>query len=133
MNVFLDANVIFTASYSPNGKSNFLIKNAAALNLRIITSDYAVEEASRNIQKKKNEATGEFHLLVDKLNILSSVIGPCPISLPLKDQPIFMTAFKNRATHLLTGDIKDFGPYMNDKDKSCGILIQTVSEFLNSI
>jgi hypothetical protein len=34
---------------------------------------------------------------------------------------------------LLTGDIKDFGPYMNDKDKSSGVLIQTVGEFLNSI
>ncbi len=33
--------------------------------------------------------------------------------------------------HLLTGDMKDFGHHMNNPNKSEGILIQTVAEFLD--
>ena len=36
------------------------------------------------------------------------------------------------ATHLLTGDLKEFGPFMNRPEETFGILIQTVANFLRS-
>ena len=36
------------------------------------------------------------------------------------------------ATHLLTVDLKDFGPFMNRPEETFGILVQTVAEFLQT-
>jgi hypothetical protein len=36
---------------------------------------------------------------------------PKNLSLPEKDAPIFLAAVAARATHLLTGDLRHFGPY----------------------
>jgi hypothetical protein len=35
--------------------------------------------------------------------------------------------------NLLTGDLKDFGPFMNELGQTKGIVIQTVAEFLRDI
>lgn len=50
-----------------------------------------------------------------------------------KDQPIFLAGRAAKATHLLTGDLKHFGPAMNKPHLSDGIVIQTVAEFLSSL
>ena len=44
----------------------------------------------------------------------------CPIDLPAKDRPIFLTALRYGATHLLTGDMRHFGPFMNDASEIGG-------------
>ena len=54
-----------------------------------------------------------------------------PAGLADKDRPIFQAALACRATHLLTGDMKDFGPFMNRPEETFGVHIQTVGEFLN--
>ena len=46
------------------------------------------------------------------------------------DQPIFQAALACQATHLLTGDIKDFGSFMNQPENTFAICIQTAAEFL---
>ncbi len=131
MKIFVDANVLFTAAYSPQGKAAFLIEK---LNSVIITSDYASEEARRNLVIKKPEALALLERLLAKIEIVASIqSGACPINLPQKDQPIFLAALKAKATHLLTGDMKDFGPHMNKPQKSAGVIIQTVSDFLASL
>jgi predicted nucleic acid-binding protein len=56
----------------------------------------------------------------------------CPVPLPEKDRPILEAAIQCQATHLLTGDIKDFGPFMNHANLTGGVVIQTVSEFLEN-
>lgn len=57
----------------------------------------------------------------------------CALALPEKDQPLFNAAQQSCATHLLTGDIRHFGPFMNDPGRTCGIVIQRVAEFLNGL
>jgi hypothetical protein len=47
-----------------------------------------------------------------------------------KDEPIWSAALAARATHLLTGDIKDFGPHMNRPASTAGVVIQTVGDYL---
>lgn len=56
----------------------------------------------------------------------------CPGGLPEKDAPIYRAAHACRADVLLTGDLKDFGFLMNDRQKADGLLIQTVADFLAS-
>ena len=131
MKIFIDANVLFTAAYSPQGKAALVIENLSKL---VVTSDYALEEARRNIQAKKPAALAVLDGFVAKIQVIT-LTRPveCSIKLPPKDIPIFQAAVQAKATHLLTGDIKDFGPHMNQPKKSSGIVIQTVAEFLNSI
>lgn len=131
MKLFVDANVLFTAAYSSNGKAAFLIENLCSV---IITSDYAVEEARRNLSVKKPTMLATLEQMLSEIEIVASVHSDvCPIVLPKKDQPIFLAALKAKATHLLTVDVKDFGPHMNQPEKSAGIIIQTVAEFLASL
>ena len=50
-----------------------------------------------------------------------------------KDRPIFQAAVARDANHLLTGDSKDFGLFINQLEESSGVLVQTVAEFLRSL
>jgi hypothetical protein len=56
-----------------------------------------------------------------------------PVPLPEKDRPILEAAIHCKATHLLTGDVKDFGPFMNNPNITSGVIIQTVSQFLTDL
>ena len=56
-----------------------------------------------------------------------------PPALAEKDRPIFQAALACGATHLLTGDLKDFGAFMNQAEKTFGVLVQTVADFLESL
>ena len=53
-----------------------------------------------------------------------------PPGLAQKDRPIFQAAGGCRATHLLTGDLKDFGPLMNRPEHTSGVHVLTVADFL---
>jgi len=131
MRIFVDANILFTAAYSPKGKAATLLESLPGL---VITSDYAAEEARRNIQAKRPTALDRLEKILGQIEIVPSVrSGACPIQLPPKDQPIFLSALVAKATHLFTGDLKDFGLHMNQPEKSAGIIIQTVAEFLKGL
>ena len=83
-----------------------------------LTSTLAVEEARRNLDIKFPDCLPRLESILSKVRVVSSVSGPtCPIDLPEKDRPIFLAAVKCRATHLLTGDVRHFGPFLNDPSK----------------
>jgi hypothetical protein len=129
--LFLDANVLFTAAHNSDGKAAFLFDELAAGHWELISSPFAIEEARRNIAAKYAQRLNRLDELAEKL-----IRGPQPasrrtlIDLPENDRPIFLAAQASRATHLLTGDLKHFGPHMNRPGQSSGIVIQTVAEYL---
>jgi predicted nucleic acid-binding protein len=132
--LFLDANILFTAARTPAGKAAFVIACGGEGYWQLITSAYAVEEARRNLERKTPTALPQLAELLGKLTIvIPSPAAPCPDGLPLKDRPIFQAAHTGSASHLLTGDLKDFGLLMNRPDLTFGIIIQTVAEFLTTI
>lgn len=132
--LFLDANVLFTAAHNPNGKAAFLFDELTAGHWELVSSSFAIEEARRNIAAKYAQCLERLDELIEKVTE-----GPQPapqktlIDLPEKDQPIFLSAQATQATHLLTGDLKHFGPHMNRPKKSSGIVIQTVADYLASL
>jgi predicted nucleic acid-binding protein len=131
MRLFLDANVLFTATHNPAGKAALVIELGAKGRWEVVSSSYAVEEARRNISAKFPAADKRLEELVGTVTVIASGLGrDCPLPLPAKDRPIMESAIRVQATHLLTGDMKDFGPFMNKPKKSAGIVIQTVAEFL---
>ncbi|MBM4352057.1 MAG: PIN domain-containing protein [Deltaproteobacteria bacterium] len=129
--LFLDANVLFTAAHNPSGKASFIIDLGARGYCEVMSCSYAIEEARRNISIKFPDYLVRFETLMTTVTEVPSRSGQnCPAPLPEKDRPILKAAIHYRATHLLTGDVKDFGPFMNHPDLTGGVLIQTVSEFL---
>ena len=129
--VFLDANVLFTAAHNPRGKAALVFESSAARRWLLLTSSYAIAEARHNLGLKFPETLNTLDALLRYVNIVNPIHGTaCPIALAEKDQPILLAAIAGKATHLLPGDIKDFGRYMNQPAKTCGILVQTVADFL---
>jgi len=129
--LFLDANVLFTAAHNPSGKAALIIDLGVQGSWEVVSCFYAIEEARRNISIKFPESLKRFETLVTRVTKVPSKSGrDCPVLLPEKDRPILEAAAHCKATHLLTGDIKDFGPFMNHANLPGGVLIQTASEFL---
>jgi predicted nucleic acid-binding protein len=129
--IFLDANILFTAAHNPTGKAALILELGAQGHWQILTSTLAVEEARRNLGIKFPDCLARLESILNEAKVVSSVSGTtCPIDLPEKDRPIVLTAVKCRATHLLTGDIRHFGPYLNAPSRTAGMAIMTVAEFL---
>ena len=107
MRVFLDANVLFSAS---NRGSNiarlidWLISEATA-----VTSDLAREEARRNLAMKRADWLPAFEKLVRRIEMVSSVRFDLPVKLDDGDRPILCAAIRGECTHFATGDRRDFG------------------------
>lgn len=134
MRLFLDANVLFTAAHNPNGKAAFVLELAQAGLFQLATSAYALEEARRNLERKYPACLAEFETQVAEIHIrMDADLGPCPEDLAEKDCPIYRAACACKADVLLTGDIRDFGFLMNAPDKTEGMCIQTVADFLKNL
>jgi predicted nucleic acid-binding protein len=132
--LFLDANVVFTAAHNPSGMAALVIELGDAGNWRVLTSSHALAEARHNLRLKYPECLPTLDDLVQRIKVIDPKPGAqCPLVLPAKDQPIFLAAVACRASHLLTGDPRDFGPFMNRPRDTGGIVIQTVSEYLANL
>ena len=132
MRVFLDANVLFTALHNPNGKAALVIEQGDRGYWDLYSSSLAVEEARRNLRRKAPGAIKGLATMLNGIRLVEHQSGHrFPAGLAAKDRPIFQAALACRATHLLTGDMKDFGSFMNRPEETFGVRIQTVAEFLN--
>jgi len=121
--IFLDANVLFSAAYRAKGGVRRLWELE---DVELITSDYALEEAMRNLET--NEQCDRLRQLVESTTVLptrasdlSAQIPEAP-ELPEKDVPILMAAARAGATHLITGDFRHFGIYFGRQIKDVLIL-----------
>lgn len=131
MRIFLDANVLFTAAHNPKGKAALIIELGQSGIWRLATSAYAAEEARRNISRKFPACSERLDAVLQNIVLVADDQEiPSPAGLTEKDRPVFRAARACRADVLLTGDLRDFGFLMNVPDKTDGLLIQTVAEFL---
>jgi len=111
--LFLDANVVFAAAISPEGRAQALFTLAEAGYGTLLTSSFAAEEARRNVERKYPSALGR---LEDLLNRCRTVPEGTPTRLawardflPAKDAPILAAAVEAGAELLVTGDRAHFG------------------------
>jgi predicted nucleic acid-binding protein len=128
LRVFLDANVLLSAAYREAAGLLALWQLAGAT---LMTSGYAAEEARRNLDSEEQRA--RLAGLLARLDVVPESAGtPLPdgVRLPEKDQPILRAAIACSATHLLTGDWRDFGRWIGHRIGQ--VRIQTPGEFLRS-
>lgn len=116
--VFLDANVLFSAAHR---RDSGLRRLWDLPETRLLTSAYAAEEARRNLDLLEQRM--RLDALLDGMLLVPEWTVPLPegIGLPEKDQPILKAALGANATHLVIGDVKDFGRYFGRR--LLGILI----------
>jgi uncharacterized protein len=124
---FLDANVIFSAAYRPNSG---LLQLWKLPGVTLCSSRYALEEARINLEEEGQRK--RLSLLAEAIQLFEAFERNLPrgVSLPEKDAPILLAAIEARATHLLTGDIRHFGPCLGKK--AAGIAILLPGEYLRS-
>ena len=134
MRLFLDANVLFTAAHNPRGKAALVIELGRQGHWDLHSSAYALEEARRNLARKFPECLDGLDALSGCIRLVEPSPGrACPPGLAPKDRPILQAAVTCRATHLLTGDLKDFGPFMNQPEETSGVHVRTVGDFLRHL
>ncbi len=126
--VFLDANVLFCATYRLDAGLRRLWRLPRA---RLITSAYAAEEARRNLSDPgQRRELGELLGSVEVVPTAAPTDHPLFLTMELadKDRPVLLAAIGAGATHLLTGDFRHFGPYYGKRIE--GVLVLPPGEYL---
>ena len=125
---FLDANVLFSAAYRENAG---LLALWRLPETDLLASGYAIEEARRNLESSQARARlDELLTGVQTVVECADLHLPHSVRLAEKDRPILAAAIAAGATHLITGDLKDFLPLLGRR--VAGVLVQTPADFLKS-
>lgn len=125
--VFLDANVLFSAGYRETAA---VMRLWQLPDVQLITSAYAIEEARRNLDTAVQRVR-----LIQRVSGIEQVaelpadtLIASGVGLPAKDVPILAAAIAGKATHLLTGDLRHFGPVYGIQVG--GVLIMRTADYL---
>ena len=114
MRVFLDANVLFSASLSARGTAQALLLVADSAGAECVSSAYAWGEAHRNLAAKAPHA-------LPTLGLIETVVGRVPDAMAAhveralaarvvaKDAPVLAAAIQCGAAVFVTGDVRRFG------------------------
>ncbi len=108
MRIFLDANILFSASFSKSEIRKLL--NGLAIAVELVTSEHAVGEARRNVSAKKPANLPELEAFLANVRTYAVDMFEVDVDLAQKDIPILCGAIASKSDYLLTGDKKDFGP-----------------------
>ncbi len=124
--LFLDANVLFSAAWLPDAG---LLRLWELDDVEFVTSGYAAEEARRNLDG--SERLQRLEELLDAVRVVPEATDrqlPRDVELPPKDRPILQAAIAAGATHLLTGDVSDFGELLGCS--AAGVRIERPGAYL---
>ena len=134
MRVFVDANVLFSASLSGQGNAAQLLAIGHSGGCILLTSAHAMREAERNLTRKRPEALGVLRAHISQVSVLAEepsmdlVHWAESLGLPAKDSPILAAAILARASLLVTGDRRHFGPHYGRTLK--GVRVVSLAEGL---
>lgn len=125
--VFLDANVLFSAAYRADAGLSRLFRLRRCT---LVTSDYAVEEAVRNLPDPAQRA--RLDVLLERVTLVCGTFDNVPlptgVALPDDDLPILRAAMAARCTHLATGNLRHFGRHLGTRVG--GVLIVRPATYL---
>lgn len=113
MRVFLDANILFSATKS-DGAVRKLLAALRSAGHSLVADAYVVNEARRNLEVKFPDSLADFEKVLAEVESpvkasagLATAVAP---ELPEKDRPVLAAAIRHGCQILLTGDKTHFGP-----------------------
>ena len=114
MKLFLDANVLFSAAYSPVGNARSLMAAAAERGFTMLVTDHVLGEAGRNLARKAAHALASLEALESWVQMVpaASTITEAAVralGIVLKDAPVLAAAIDCQADLFVTGDARHFG------------------------
>jgi hypothetical protein len=103
----------------------------------LLTSPLAIVEAERNLEAKRPAALPTLRRGLTAVRIVSEpppadVERLTPPDLSSKDRPLLAAAIVARATHFVTGDLADFGPWMHQRAR-LPLRVMTPRRFLTEV
>ena len=129
MRLFLDANILFLAGYSPTSPVHDLFALAAAGDCELLSSEYALEEARRNLRLKADRDSLErFETAITAIIQVQEASGAAleqahAVNLSdASDIPILAAALQSGADALVTGDRRAFGAIFGQRIGSLRVL-----------
>ena len=127
--VFLDANVLFSVGYLKGSRLGQLWRLPK---VDLVTSEFALEEARRNLLAYRADGISQLEALVAQLAVVAeapaTVQIPGDVEVAEKDRPILAAAVSAACTHLLTGDKRHFGSLYGRRIG--GVLVLTPAQYL---
>ena len=114
MKLFLDANVLFSAAYSPVGNVRSLMAAASECGFTMLVTDHVLGEAIRNLTRKAAHALASLEALESWVHVVpaASTITEAAaraLGIVLKDAPVLAAAIDCQADVFVTGDARHFG------------------------
>ena len=127
----MSTRISFSVAITPSGRAARLFELAGELGFELLSSDYAVNEAIANLQRKHPAALSRLAGLLPRVRLMTwSAAQPCPVPLLDKERPILAAAIEGGCQVLLTGDVRDFGKFMGQPEKTEGGSVLTLARFL---
>lgn len=120
MKLFLDANVLFSGA-NPGSNLRRLIFQLASQH-EVITSEFALEEARRNLSGKRPQWEQGLRAQMERVRVVTGCDAPVEVDLAPKDRPILATAIAERCDYLITGDLQHFGHLMGRDNKGVTVV-----------
>jgi predicted nucleic acid-binding protein len=111
MRIFLDANILFAASWS-DGAVRRLLRELLMDGHVLVADEYVLAEARRNLVGKSQSGAQELDRIVRRIEIVPFVLHPTTRAtavLPEKDRPVLAAAIHTACDALMTGDRRYFG------------------------
>ncbi len=114
MKLFLDANVLFSAAYSPVGNARSLMAAAVERRLMMLVTDHVLGEAGRNLARKAAHALVSLEALEGWVHVVPAASiateeAVRALGIVLKDSPVLAAAIDCQADVVVTGDARHFG------------------------
>lgn len=129
MRIFLDANIIFLAGYSPSSPVHDLLALARRGDCELVMSAYAQEEARRNLEAKGPAGSTEALAQASEVIALVGEAQHPALALAQRaalgdptDIPILAAAIQCRAAVLVSGDRRAFGKLFGTQVAGVGVL-----------
>ncbi|MFB3893442.1 MAG: hypothetical protein ACE15C_15620 [Phycisphaerae bacterium] len=127
--VFFDANVLFSAAYKADCELRELWRLA---DVELVSAEFIVDEARRNLAVKRPSALPDMHGLVQQVKLVAPQSDDLPLEIGLALPPEDMRAFRacvfGRCTVLLTGDRNHFQTLM--ENPSMGVRVALPGAYL---
>lgn len=135
MRIFLDANILFSASRSAGAIRN-LLEIAETDGHVLIADRYVAAEARRNVLGKAPAAAAAvLEALLHRITVQMAQASPrAEIELDwldVKDRPVLLAAMASACDVLLTGDKKHFGPAYGQRHG--GVLICSAAQLFSML
>lgn len=131
MKVFLDANVIFSASLPKAGGARALLFEAARCGAICVASERVLGEVERNLMSKAPQGMTDFPHMAARIVLVpepanAAVEAAQEAGIVAKDAPVLAAALQCGADWFVTGDMRHFGHLVGSRLE--GVLVLSLRD-----